>query len=86
MKTFSAVAFGLAVAGTVLISRPASAGNDPCGADRAKFCKGVKVGKPMRECLNRHHNDLSQVCKDAMVVHPKNPTTTNVPAPAPAHS
>jgi hypothetical protein len=40
-----------------------AADQNPCAEDMAKFCKDVKPGTPLLQCLEEHENQLSEPCK-----------------------
>jgi len=57
--TLMAAAWGLSP-----LTPPASAARQPCAADAAKFCKGVRPGGGrISKCFRAHRAQLSEACK-----------------------
>jgi hypothetical protein len=42
---------------------------EPCKADREKFCKEVKPGHGLEQCMKQHEGEFSPACKERIAVN-----------------
>lgn len=71
-------ALALAIAGTLVVSRPSQAQEGPemeamranCGGDYLRLCAGMKPGGPeVKACFKRNRPNLSEGCSQAIAAY-----------------